>query len=175
MKKTAKKPAKKPVRKAAAVHRVREHKQKKARIKPEVLEEARPQAEFDFHGITCDKAEPGEPCIDLGPEPPPYKIWKEGEQATQKWECERLERAQYNSGPKSANATLWDCAPMVEHVLINRSTVELEAFAYEKYGIAYPRFTEDQRRQKCLGLIAMYAMAGDIEVIKWVLSTSPRS
>jgi hypothetical protein len=166
MRKTTK-PAKKPVRKAAAVKREREGKQARARIKPHILEEAAPtQPEFDFHGITCDQAEPGEPCVILD-------IDKQ-EQA-QGWQAERLGRAQYNSGPKSAGDTLWDCAPMMEHVLENRSTVELEVYAYTKYGIAYPQFTESQRRQKCLGLIAMYAMAGDIEVIKWALSTSPRS
>jgi len=170
MRKTTK-PARKPVRKAAAVKRVREGKQARARIKPEILEEAAPtQPEFDFVGI--GRPDPT-PDHDIGP--------AQGQQA-KAWECERLEVAPpYNSGcrleggPKSAGATLWDCAPMVEHVLRNRSTMELETFAYEKYGIAYPRFTEAQRREKCAGLVAMYAMAGDIEVIKWVLSTSPRS
>jgi len=165
MRKTTK-PAKKPVRKAAAVKREREGKQARARIKPHILEEAAPtQPEFDFTDIgKVDNAIP-------------YPDKAQGQEAAynKAYICEQAEPRLERCGPKSAGDTLWDCAPMMEHVLENRSTVELEVFAYTKYGIAYPQFTESQRRQKCLGLIAMYAMAGDIEVIKWALSTSPRS
>jgi len=163
MKKPARKATKTPARKVAAVHRVREHKAKKAKVAPHVLEDARPQVEFDFSALQCEKQEK--------PEPMPEPACDKAQGST--WNVQRglaATIADYREGYGPEG----NCGDMVAHILQYRTLDEIEVFVYDKAGKAYPGCNPGHRRMNCGNVIRGLVNRHDTETLYWLISTSTR-
>jgi len=172
MRKTTK-PARKPVRKAAAVKRVREGKQARARIKPEVLEEAAPtQPEFDFDRLGCTTKA-------VGPEPPPPAVTDRAQgQEAKAWQCERVSRSNLAStmeGYREGYGPEANCGDAVALLLSYRTLDDIEIYVYEKTGKAYPGLNPGHRRMNCGNIIRGLVSRRDADCMGWLLDTNTRS